>query len=267
MKSWISTLLKGMFVGGTMLVPGVSGGSMAMILGIYDRLISAISSFFKSPKRNFLFLAVFVLGAGTGMLLFAKPLEALIEKFPRVMMYLFLGAVAGGVPMIYKKAQITKASVWQTGWMLLGLLAVVAIAMLPEGLFTVGGGWQAAVLLAVAGFVAAIALILPGISVSYLLLVLGLYDKIIAAIGNLDILFLLPLAVGLLLGIVLTTRTLETAMNRYPKATYLTILGFILASMVQAFPGLPVGWEWPLCIVLAAAGFAAIRWISGKEEE
>ena len=65
----------------------------------------------------------------------------------------------------------------------------------------------------------------------------------------------------------LTTRTLETAMNRYPKATYLTILGFILASMVQAFPGLPVGWEWPLCIVLAAAGFAAIRWISGKEEE
>lgn len=266
MKGWISTLLKGVFVGGTMLVPGVSGGSMAMILGIYDRLISAISSFFRAPKRNLAFLAVFVLGAGAGMLLFAKPLEALIEHFPRVMMYLFLGAVAGGVPMIYQKAQVGKAQFRQIGWMLAGLLAVVGIAMLPEGLFSVNDGWQAYVLLVAAGFVAAIALILPGISVSYLLLVLGLYDRIIAAIGNLDLLFLVPLAVGLMLGVVLTTRILETAMQRQPQATYRIILGFILASMVQAFPGWPVGWEWPLCLALATVGFAAIRWISRKEE-
>lgn len=266
MKNWVSTLLKGMFVGGTMLVPGVSGGSMAMILGIYDRLISAVSSFFKAPKRNFLFLAIFVLGAGVGMLLFAKPLEALIERFPRVMMYLFLGAVAGGLPMIWKKARVGKASFTSIGWMLIGLLAAVGIALLPEGLFTAGEGWQGYLLLMAAGFIAAIALILPGISVSYLLLILGLYDKIIAAIGNLDVLFFLPLGIGLMLGIVLTTRVLENAMNKRPKATYLIILGFILASMVQAFPGLPIGWEWPICVVLALAGFAAIRWISQKEE-
>lgn len=265
MKNWISTLLKSAFVGGTMLVPGVSGGSMAMILGIYNKLISAISSFFKDVKGNFLFLAVFVLGAGAGMLLFAKPLEALIEQFPRVMMYLFLGAVAGGVPMIYREAKVDKPSLLHIGWMMIGLLAAVGIALLPEGLFVVGSGWQAYAMLVLAGFVAAIALILPGISVSYLLLILGLYDKIIAAIGNLDVLFLLPLAIGLMLGIVLTTRVLESAMQKQPKATYLIILGFILASMVQAFPGLPIGWEWPLCIVLALAGFVAIRWISQKE--
>lgn len=267
MKKWISTLLKGAFVGSTMLVPGVSGGSMAMILGIYDKLISAISSLLKDLKGNLLFLGVFVIGAGTGMLIFARPLEALIEMQPRIMMYLFLGAVAGGIPMMWRKAQIKKPGVSQALWMGLGLLCVVAISLLPEGLFTATEGWQSVALLFAAGFVAAIALILPGISVSYLLLVLGLYDRIIGAISSLDLLFFLPLGVGLLVGILTTTRTLETAMNRYPQQTYMVILGFILAGMVEAFPGLPIGWEWLVSIVLAVLGFCVIYWVSSKEEE
>lgn len=266
MKKWISTLLKGAFVGSTMMVPGVSGGSMAMIIGIYDKLISAISSLFKDLKGNLLFLGVFVIGAGSGMLLFARPLEKLIEMYPRIMMYLFLGAVAGGIPLIVRQSQVKKFGLKQLGSMLLGLLCVVVIALLPEGLFTVGDGWQSYVLLLIAGLVAAVALILPGISVTYLLLVLGLYEKIISAINNFDLMFMLVLGIGVLLGILLTTRTLENAMKKFPQATYLVILGFILASMVQAFPGLPIGWEWPLCIVLAVLGFGVIYWVSSKEE-
>lgn len=266
MKYWILTLLRGAFVGSTMLVPGVSGGSMAMILGIYDKLIAAISSLMQDLKGNLLFLGVFVIGAGSGMLLFARPLEALIEMQPRIMMYLFLGAVAGGIPMIWRKAQIGKPGVSQAVWMAVGLLCVVAISLLPEGLFSVSEGGQGMLLLLAAGFVAAIALILPGISVSYLLLVLGLYDRMIVAIGNLDIWFLLPLGVGVLAGILATTRTLESAMQRFPQRTYMVILGFILAGMVQAYPGLPIGWEWPVCIALAALGFVGIYQASKLEE-
>lgn len=90
--------LKGLFVGGTMLVPGVSGGSMAMILGIYHELIASISSFLKHKKESLLFLGVFVIGALVGMALFARPLEALIERFPMPTLYFFIGAVVGGVP-------------------------------------------------------------------------------------------------------------------------------------------------------------------------
>ena len=86
------TVLKGMIVGGTMLVPGCSGGSMAMILGVYNQLVTSVSSFFKHKRQSALFLALFALGGGVGMLLFAKPLLRLIERFPMPMLYLFLGA-------------------------------------------------------------------------------------------------------------------------------------------------------------------------------
>mgnify|MGYP005776197081 FL=1 len=85
----LESFLKGMIIGGTMLVPGVSGGSMAMILGIYSRLVSSVSSFTKDKKGNFLFLVIFSLGGGTGMLLFARPLLSLIERYPMPMLYFF----------------------------------------------------------------------------------------------------------------------------------------------------------------------------------
>ena len=102
--------LKGLFVGGTMLVPGVSGGSMAMILGIYHELIASISSFLKHKKESLLFLGVFVAGALVGMALFARPLEALIERFPMPTLYFFIGAVVGGVPLMVKESGITSFS-------------------------------------------------------------------------------------------------------------------------------------------------------------
>ena len=101
-------MLKGLFVGGSMLIPGVSGGSMAMILGIYDKLITSVSSFFKHKKQSMIILGTFVLGAGIGILLFAKPLLYLTDTFTFPMMYLFMGAVVGSIPMIYKKADIKK---------------------------------------------------------------------------------------------------------------------------------------------------------------
>ena len=89
-----------------MMVPGVSGGSMAMILGVYDDLISAVSSFFKNPKGNLIFLGAFTAPALLGMVLFAEPLLNIIESYRLIAMYFFMGAVAGSIPMIYDKARV-----------------------------------------------------------------------------------------------------------------------------------------------------------------
>ena len=96
-QKYISTLWKGAVIGGTMLVPGVSGGSIAMILGIYQELISAVSSFRKQKKSNFLFLTVFCISAVFGMLVIATPISNLIDIFPKPTMYFFIGAVTGGI--------------------------------------------------------------------------------------------------------------------------------------------------------------------------
>ena len=111
--------------------------------------------------------------------------------------------------------------------------------------------------MALAGVIAAVALVLPGISISYLLLVMGLYDEIMRAIGDFYLPFLIPFGVGLILGVVLTTRLLERAMNRHPLPTYLIILGFMFGSMVEVFPGIP---PWPeVLLVPGHAGGGVCR--------
>ena len=181
-----------------MLVPGASGGSMAMILGIYDRLISSVSSFFKDVKGNFLFLALFCLGGGAGILVFARPLLYLIERFPMPMMYFFLGAVAGGVPLIFSQAEIKKVSWKVIVYILVGIFAVCLIGLIPEGSFQsdMEAGMVSYLMLVLAGIFAAVALVLPGISVSYLFLVMGMYDEIMRSISTLYLPFLLPQGFG-----------------------------------------------------------------------
>lgn len=267
LKSKIGIIYKGLLIGSTMLVPGVSGGSMAMILGIYDRLIESVSSFFKDVKNNLLFLLLFVLSAAMGMLLLAKPILALLESYPKIMGFFFIGAVAGGIPAIYEQAQI-KAFSWKTFlYIVLGVAVVTMLSLFPAdnlvGKMTEGGNMT--IFLIVAGLIAAIALILPGISVSYLLLIMGLYHELMRAISELDMAFLIPMGIGLLCGIMLLTKGLELLMRRYPQMSYMTILGFVLGSLAEVFPGLPVGWEWIFCMAAAGLGFNFIFTISKSE--
>ncbi|WP_426348062.1 DUF368 domain-containing protein [Alloiococcus sp. CFN-8] len=262
--NFLYTALKGLIVGASMLVPGVSGGSMAMILGIYGKLVRAVSSFFKDILGNVLFLGTFVLGAGIGMILFASPLGKLTENYNMIMMYFFMGAVAGGIPLIYKSSKVKKITAKEIFYIFIGALITLLINFIPEGIFDFGGGLTLASLgmLALGGIVIAVALILPGISVSYMLLVLGMYTETMNAIKSLYFPYLIPLALGVLLGVVLTTRILETTMNRYPEKTYLIILGFIIGSVVMVFPGLPAGMELLICPIMFLLGFIIIKKIS-----
>ena len=102
-------------------------------------------------------------------------------------------------------------------------------------------------------------------SVSYLLLLLGLYDRTMSAISTLHLPFLLPLGIGLVLGIVLITRALERAMAAHPHPSYFIILGFLLGSVFEIFPGVPQGLSLPVCILTFAAGFSAIFFLSRME--
>lgn len=257
---------KGVIVGGSMLVPGVSGGTMAMLLGIYDSLITSVSSFFQQPKKSLKVLIPFVIGALLGMVIFAKPILALIEKYPMPTLYFFLGAVAGGIPFILKKADVSKLSFSTVFSLLFGIALVVSIARLPENLFTVSlnVGMSEILLLMAAGIFVAVALILPGISVSYMLLVMGMYQNTMDSISKLYLPYLIPLGVGGILGILLTTKILEKAMNKYPRPTYLIILGFMIGSVAEIFPGFPTGLEWLWCIPCAVIGFIIMNKLGGE---
>jgi len=260
-------ILKGVIVGGSMLIPGVSGATMAMILGIYDSLVKAVSSFFNHMSQSVLLLGTFCIGGGIGILIFAKPLLYLTESWNMPMMYFFIGAVAGGIPMIFRKAGVKSFSIAYLMWTILGIVIVWMLSVLPTGVFVTDPdkGMIYIILLVLAGIIAAVALVLPGISVSYMLLVLGMYESTIKAINDMSLIYLVPLGAGVLIGIVLTTRILENAMNNYGGPTYLIILGFVIGSILQVFPGVPSGYELIICPILFIVSYVIIRKLSALE--
>lgn len=263
----ISYLFKGMIIGATMLVPGVSGGTMAIILGIYDKMVSTVSSFMKDKKRNFVILSLCAAGGVLGMFLFSKPLMLVIETYPMPSMYFFMGAVVGSVPLIFRMSKLKKFSIRGLMYIMIGAAFVLALAYIPvdTGESAAKGGIEGIVFLLVAGLVAAAALILPGISVSFVLLVIGLYDETVSAISSMYLPYLAPLGAGLIIGILLITKVLERAMESYPQPTCLIILGFVLGSITEVFPGVPSGLEILLCILTFAIGAGCILLLSSRE--
>lgn len=261
---------KGLFIGGTMMVPGVSGGSMAMILGIYDRLISSIASFRKSPKKNALFLIKFCIGAVIGIALFAKfVITPLLHTFELPVSYFFLGTVAGGVPMIYKTAGVKKLNYSAICYPIIGIILVLLIAIIPEGLFAPVEAFSIwnVLLQILGGFIIAVALILPGISVSQMLLMLGLFEPLMSAIDSFKLLPFLPLGIGILVGSLVCAKFMERAMEKFPQPTYLIVFGFLLGSLPELFPGFPVGWDIAICVLTFVLGFCFIYFLQVLENK
>lgn len=264
----ISVIIKGFIVGSTMMVPGVSGGSMAMVLGIYDKLISSISSFFRDWKSNTVYLISFAIPALLGIILCAKPISSVIDRFPVVSMFFFIGLVFGSLPMLYKTARIERIKISHIVSFIIGAAIVISMAFLPPM-----GGSEASLemdvatffLQILAGIAVAIGFILPGISTSYLLLLLGTYDFVMLAISSLNIVALIPFVLGFVLGVILLTRVLEICMQRYPQITYTMIIGFLMGSLYTVYPGTPSGQEILYSLIAFVIGFVIIYHVSKKE--
>ena len=235
MKNTLLTILKGFIIGSSMSVPGVSGGTMAILLGIYDKLISAVSDFFKDIKGNFFLLLKVCIGGGLGLISLARVISFLLDKFPLPVSFFFLGAVIGGIPALYKKVAESKVTFVSALYFLLGLAIVISIGFIPVGNvnITSGHGILHLFMLLVTGIIIAIALVLPGISTSHMLLILGMYDSMLLAVTEFDIVYIGILGISTMVGIILITKPIEWTMKKFPHQTYCVIIGFVLGSTFE----------------------------------
>ena len=159
-------LIKGLVIGSTMTLPGVSGGSMAMVLGIYDRLLKHVSEITKYPKESLTFLLWFAAGAGSGAFLFSRGISWLLTtRAEGVLRFFFLGAVAGGIPMILKSASVRRIKGRELICILTGILTALLIALIPQGVFAPEAENAPLNMLFqfAGGFIIAVALVLPDV--------------------------------------------------------------------------------------------------------
>jgi putative membrane protein len=275
-KNDLILMFKGFIIGSSMSVPGISGGTMAILLGIYDKLISSISNYFKDIKGNTLYLSKALLGSFIGIGSLAFVIQWLLNNYPIYVSFFFLGAVIGGVPALLKKTQAKTMKISSLMYILIGLMIVISISFIPTGNFSIvsGSGFVHYLMVLVTGIIIALALILPGISTSHMLLVMGMYETLLKAITTMDIVYIGVLGISTVIGVFLITKPIEWTMNTYTKQTYFVIIGFVLGSTAEIFndkilPAIPINADsiwWISSILISmitfALGFRAISSLS-----
>ncbi|MBC8569353.1 DUF368 domain-containing protein [Zongyangia hominis] len=235
---FIKNLLSGAIIGIAEVIPGVSGGTLAVLLGIYDKLIGAISHLREGFRKNLRFLLPLVAGAGVSILLFSRVIEFLLKNFPMAVNFFFLGLIVGIIPMLYKRATADRFKPVHLFPFFITLAVMLAIvfwsgAFAPSAssvLITTMDPLTFLRFLCV-GVVAAVCLILPGISGSMMMVIFGIYDSVISAVSSLNIIVLLPVGIGVLIGILFGAKAMDACLHRFPQATYFAILGLVIGSI------------------------------------
>ncbi|MBD3161271.1 MAG: DUF368 domain-containing protein [Candidatus Eisenbacteria bacterium] len=247
----VRAVVGGILMGLANLVPGISGGTMLLAAGIYPAFIGAIAevSTLRFRGRSVFVLAFVALAAAAAILFLAGPVRDLVVHHRWIMYSLFVGLTLGGVPVVWRLARPATPAVWAGA--LVGLAAMASLALLQRtgAASALGGGGFG--LLVVAGIAGASAMILPGVSGGYLLLLLGQYVPILSGLdafqealrardasAALDpaAAVLLPVAIGVAVGIVGVSNLLRWLLARYEKATLGVLLGLLLGAVVGLWP-------------------------------
>lgn len=241
--NYLLVLLKGMGMGAADVVPGVSGGTIAFITGIYDKLLSSINAFnfglIKTFKEdgikgvwqavNGTFLLSLFAGIGISVIILSKRLEYVMEEHPVLLWSFFFGLIVASV--IYIGKQVKKWNVPAIIGLLIGAAVVIGISLLPPL-----GDASSLPFLFVCGMIAICAMILPGISGSFILLILGAYQAVLKAVGTGDFVVLGTVAAGAIVGLLAFSRVLKWLFNTYENTTVAVLTGFLIGSLWKIWP-------------------------------
>ncbi len=248
MKDKIVLVIKGFIMGIANIIPGVSGGTLALILGIYEKFIGAINHFFSNFKENFKFLLCVFIGIGLSLITMSNVIDYSYKNFPIPTTLFFVGLVIGGLPLLYKKVKGKKEKKEVSSWVIFGItFAIVIFMAISDKIF--GNVAQvdfsnmnlfSYILLFIVGAIAAATMIIPGVSGSLVLMLLGYYYPVINTIKELstfnnlgnNLIILIVLGLGVLVGIVLIAKLIEFLFKKYETKTYYGVLGFIFASII-----------------------------------
>ncbi len=241
----IKLAAKGFCIGSADVVPGVSGGTMAFILGIYQQLINAIKSFDLDwlralvkaditgiKKPHFAFLVPLAIGMVCALFFFTRvvPLPVLIKTEPEIIYGLFFGLILGSLFFLYRHLEKPLRPA-QLLYLLIGTgFGIFVVTLVPAS--TPDDSW----FIFLCGALAISAMILPGISGSFILLMMKKYAYIFNAVGNLEMSILLPFIGGILVGIILFSRLLSYLLASFYRQTILFISGLLIASLYVIWP-------------------------------
>lgn len=245
----IKNLLKGIVMGVANIIPGVSGGTMAVSMGIYDKLLHCVTHLFKEFKESMKFLIPIFIGIGIALVGLSFIIQPAFERFPLQTSCLFIGLIVGGLPAICQKVKGKGIRISYVLPFLIFFAVVVGMAAMGEKEGTAADlsfNILSVIKLFIVGVIASATMIIPGVSGSMMLLLLGYYNPVISSIKNFITALvafdmqgilqgcgvLVPMGLGIVVGIFAIARLIEILFEKFPIQAYWAIIGLIVASPI-----------------------------------
>ena len=274
---WIFRVVKGMVIALGFILPGVSGGVLAAIMGLYEPLLRFIAHIRRNFLRNLLFFLPVGIGGILGLVILSRPLEFLLERWPVIVLWGFAGAILGTLPALFRESTRTKARdsvdiAWMIGTAVLGGIGLYLLPLIGLSLPNNFLGFV------IAGALIALGVLVPGLSPSNLLLILGIFSAMLAGFSERNIVgVFLPIILGAIAAMALFSKLMEGLLDRYPSRVYHFIIGLVIASTILIVVPTAseeaisyVGVTWPTILkaaVTALIGLALGLWMSRLEDK
>ena len=237
MKGFLN-IIKGIFIGAGAIVPGVSSGVLCVIFGIYEKLLDAVLNFFKDIKQNIKFLFPIVLGVGIGVLIFSNALNYVLYEFPTQTKSIFIGLIIGTIPSLLKEVNEKEKFHPQNLIYLLIALGIGIISVILENRISIirDIGDINIFYLVICGAMMSLGIIVPGVSSTIILMLLGVYPVYLQSIATINLPVLIPMGIGLLLGSIIVMKITKRLLEKYYAKTFYSIIGFTIGSIFVLFP-------------------------------
>lgn len=233
----------GIAIGSGAILPGISSGVLCVIFGIYEKLIDSILNFFKSPKKNLKLLLPILIGIFIGVFVFSNMLNYLLTNFPIQIKSIFIGLILGSVPSLIK--EINKNSSFKLHYLFYTLIAFIigiASVFLEKNISnSIGFETFSYTYLFLSGFLMSIGVIVPGVSSTVILMLMGVYTNYLTSISSLYLPTLIPMGIGLAVGSFIFIKITNYLIKKHYSQTFYSIIGFTLGSILVLFPKISFG--------------------------
>ena len=229
-------LLKGFIIGIGKIIPGVSGSVLAITLGVYDKSVEYINNFKHNKKESLKYLLPLGIGIIISIIIFSKIITILLDKYYQITMLFFIGLIIGGLPEIIKKVKKQDNIIVGTSFI---IFFIISISNLNSN-YILKGNILDIIILFISGLLEAIGTVVPGVSSSALLMILGTYNIILSSIGNItsisviltNIKIIIPFLLGVFLGIITLIKIIDYLLKKHENKLYSFVLGVLLSSII-----------------------------------
>lgn len=247
---------KGIAIGAGAILPGISSGVLCVIFGIYEKLLDSILNFFKDIRKNTKFLLPIFIGVGIGVLCFSKILNYLLYEFPIQTKSIFIGLIISSIPSLLKESNIK--SNFKFHYIIYTLLAfIVGIgSVILESYVSynsISNNFNIFYLV-LSGFVMSVGIVVPGISSTIILMLMGVYSAYLSSISSLYFPILIPIGIGLVIGCILFMKLTKFLLNNFYTQTFYSIIGFTLGSTFVLLPNVGFDLNGLICILCIFLG-------------